>query len=282
MFFRRACCCLFLSRNIQISPTCYLPSFRSYQLSPCKTSLASLWVMIKCFSLLTWHFANTGHLLFWCGASQPNNMCIVWSYLKQNIFHIAPSWSVGHFKCLHTVNKEKLVGLKVSFFSTQFSSSFLESEIGNWKSRRSDGQFTTICFQMSDQKYLENYATPMGTVPISVIYGFEYPCGEMARNAITRRRRNPPGVERPLPLSLPRKTRGCLSDLKQYRRARLVSGRQASLARLPRGRSLAQVCPGPPARSVHKYQNMAEVRSWYWRSGQVRSCYWSSRSVHWK
>ena len=123
----------------------------------------------------------------------------------------------------------------------------------------------------SGQKYLENYATPMGTVPISVIYGFEYPCEEISRKAITRRRRNPPtpgGDERPLPL--PRKTKGCLSDLKQYRRARLVSGRQASLSRLPRRCSLVRVCPGPPARSVHKCQNMAEVRSWYW----------SSRSVH--
>ena len=115
---------------------------------------------------------------------------------------------------------------------------------------------------LSDQKYLKKFATPMGTVPISVIYGFEYPCGEIPRNAITRRRRTP--AEKPLPL--PRKTRGCLSDLRQYRRARLVSGRQVSLSRLPRGSSLVLVCPGPPARSVHKCQNMAELRSWYWSS----------------
>ena len=124
----------------------------------------------------------------------------------------------------------------------------------------------TICFQMSVNHpgYLENYATPMGTVPISVIYGFEYPCGEIYRNAITKRRRNPASGERPLPL--PRKTRGCLSDLKQYRRARLVSGRQVPLSRLPRRCSLVKVCPGPPPRSVHKCQNMSECRSWYWSS----------------
>ena len=119
----------------------------------------------------------------------------------------------------------------------------------------------TICFQMSYEKLLGNGCTPMGTVPISVIYGFEYPCEKTNCNTITRRRKA--GVER---TPLPKKTRGCLSDIKQYRRAMLVSGRATGVSRLTRDSSLVIVRPVYVTRSVHKCQNMSGTSSWYWKS----------------
>ena len=56
--------------------------------------------------------------------------------------------------------------------------------------------------------------TPMGTVPISVIYGFEYPYGKPDCNAITSLRMKKPAREGWA--GLPRKTRGCLSDIKVH------------------------------------------------------------------
>ena len=67
---------------------------------------------------------------------------------------------------------------------------------------------------MSYEKFLENGCTPMGTVPISVIYGFEYPCGKTNPNAITSERRLGKAGEGMV--GLPRKTRGCLSDIKVH------------------------------------------------------------------
>ena len=81
-----------------------------------------------------------------------------------------------------------------------------------------------------NSRHLEshNLTTPMGTIPISVIYGFEYPCQNKSSTRryerselvqVTSRCR----VGESDNLKMKRKSRGCLTEIKKYRKPNLIS-----------------------------------------------------------
>ena len=84
-----------------------------------------------------------------------------------------------------------------------------------------------------------NNLTPMGTIPISVIYGFEYPLNGFNPKIKTRERDLKILVKKKENYSIEkdecvgqslivRKTKGCLTDLLKYRKPNFVSSRTSS------------------------------------------------------
>ena len=81
-----------------------------------------------------------------------------------------------------------------------------------------------------NSRHLEshNLTTPMGTIPISVIYGFEYPCQSKSS---TRRHERSELVQVTSScrvgesdnLKMKHRTRGCLTEIKKYRKPNLIS-----------------------------------------------------------